>query len=162
PVNNKGDGPVDLLASLASARLLSTAHLPGIGLRGRDVEWDDYETFYWDEQSAAKPFAGISTTKSMLARATHFIRLAPHERGSLRRIDGINNHQAFQTAAPLYLMYRIFLVVRGYPLGEIMQQLGGERPDPAANAKLEQIQFESIAQPKYTQWRQVQEALLNL
>src|SRR5262249_15834025 len=87
PVNNKGGGPVDCLASLASARLLSTAHLPGIGLRGRDVEWDDYETFYWDEQSAAKPFAGISTTKSMLARATHFIRLAPHERGSLRRID---------------------------------------------------------------------------
>ena len=161
PLQNEGDGPVDVLASLVSARVLSSAHLQGIGLHGRDVEWTDYQTFYWTENNENAPFAGISTTKNMLARPTHFIRLTPHERGSLRRIDGVNNSQVFH-AAPIHLMYRVFLVIRGYPLGEIMQQLGGESPDYAKSAEIGQLQFESIAQPQYTPWRQVQEALLNL
>lgn len=42
PLRNEGDGPVDILASLVSARVLSNTHKPGIGLRRRDVEWDDY------------------------------------------------------------------------------------------------------------------------
>lgn len=161
-LRNEGDGPVDILASLVSARVLSNGHTSGVGLRGRDVEWEDYQTYYWAEASASAPFAGISTTKNMLARPTHYIRLFPHEQASLRRIDAVNHTPAFTTGGPYYLMYRAFLVIRGYPLGEIMRQLGGESPDPVKNANLDKVQFESIAQPTYWRWRQVQEALLNL
>jgi hypothetical protein len=162
PLSNEGDGPVDVLASLVSARVLSSTYTRGIGLRGRDVEWGDYQAYYWAEQSASSAFAGISTTKNMLARPTHFIRLAPKEQGSLRRIDAVNGVQTFQESAPHYLMYRAFLVIRGYPLGEIMSQLGGDSADAKQTTSSDQVQFEAIAQPNYARWRQVQEALFNL
>ena len=98
----------------------------------------------------------------MLARPNHYIRLAAHEHGALRRIDAINNVKAFTQEAPLHVMFRVFIVMRGYPLGEILRQLGGGPPDPLQNVDLNQVQFRALAQPNYTRWQAVQRALLHL
>jgi hypothetical protein len=43
PLKNIGDGPIDIIGMLASARLLSFVEWEkGIGARSRDVEWNDY------------------------------------------------------------------------------------------------------------------------
>ncbi len=148
--------------SRISARVLSNSHKPGIGLRSRDVEWDDYKQYFWTHSDPESPFAGVSTTKNMLARPNHYIRLAAHEHGALRRIDAINNVKAFTQEAPLHVMFRVFIVMRGYPLGEILRQLGGGPPDPLQNVDLNQVQFRALAQPNYTRWQAVQRALLHL
>lgn len=98
----------------------------------------------------------------MLARPTHYIRLAAHERGALRRIDAVNDVNIFSREAPLHLMYRVFIVMRGYSLGEILCQLGGGPLDPLQNVDLNQVQFRALAQPNYTRWQAVQRALLHL
>jgi hypothetical protein len=165
PVENIGDGPVDILASLVSSRILSSKFKQGIGLRSRDVEWSDYEAFFWDHpdnQQERALFAGISTTKNMVGSADHLIRLAAKEQATLRRIDGVNSIQTLRKRSPVYLMYRVFLVARGYPLGEILRQLGGGLPDPTQTVNIEQLNFRALAQPNTERWRKVQEAILNI
>ena len=45
PLKNIGDGPIDILGMLASARTLTYEQWEnGIGARSRDVEWSDYHT----------------------------------------------------------------------------------------------------------------------
>jgi hypothetical protein len=165
PVENIGDGPVDILASLVSSRVLSSKFKQGIGLRSRDVEWSDYEAFFWDHPDSSQEralFAGISTTKNMVGSADHLIRLAAKEQATLRRIDAVNSVEMLKRRSPIYLMYRVFLVARGYPLGEILRQLGGGLPDPTQTVNIEQLNFRALAQPNTERWRKVQEAILNI
>ena len=161
-LKNEGDGPVDIWASLVSSRVLSSTQKPGIGKRSRDVEWSDYKKFFWNESTTQDIFAGTSTTKNMVADIGHFVRLSSNEESTLRRIDGINNPPTLSAQSPITVMYRVFVVARGYPLGEILRQLGGGPPDPLQNVNKNQLQFRTIAQPTYARWRSVQQALLNL
>lgn len=59
-------------------------------------------------------------------------------------------------------MYKVFMVARGYPLGEILRQLGGGPPEPATNVRRELLQFQTLAQPNYRRWQLVQQAMINL
>jgi hypothetical protein len=169
-LTNDGDGPVDILASLTASRIMSSKYRFGIGLHNRDVEWEDHQPYFWnqppDRDARGKPqmalFTGISTTRTMVADDDEYMRLAPHEHGTLRRIDAINNTFQLVNRAPIYMMYRVFLVARGYPLGEILRQLGAKPPLLLQTVKPELLNFQTIAQPVYARWRSVQEALLNL
>ncbi len=163
PLMNIGDGPVDILGMLVSARVLSAAHKPGIGTRSRDVEWKDYQALYWSDTEPGQVFSGISTTKHLVTGAQHFIRLAAKESTTMRRIDAVNNVCALrEQGGRVDVMYKIFMVARGYPLGEILRQLGGGPPEPALNVRQELLRFQTLAQPDYHRWQMVQLALINL
>jgi len=162
PLKNIGDGPVDLLGMLISSRLLSQRGKAGVGFRSRDVEWDDYERLYWNARNSNAPFAGISTTKHVVSAAEDYIRLSAKEEGTLRRIDAVSNFEVLSQSNSLVVMYRVFTVAGGYPLGEILRQLGGGPPDPSLNVEQSRLQFQGLAQPDYHRWRTVQQALFNL
>ncbi len=162
PIQNIGDGPVDLLAVLTSGRLLSPTYRPGVGSRSRDVEWSDFQPFYWNDERANDVFVGISTTKNTISRAEDFTRLAARESGTLRRIDAVNDMAALMKRDDLLLRHRVFVVARGYPLGEILRQLGGGPPDPAVSVEQGSLQFQTLAVPLYQRWQTVQQALINL
>jgi hypothetical protein len=162
PLRNIGDGPVDILALLISSRLLSARGKAGVGSRSRDVAWDDYERLYWSDHSEGVPFAGISTTKHVVSSPDDYIRLSAKEEGVLRRIDAVSDFNALTQSRGLVVMYRVFAVARGYPLGEILRQLGGGPPDPSVNVEQGRLQFQGLAQPDYHRWRTVQQALFNL
>ncbi len=163
PIQNIGDGPVDILGMLASARQLSYDSFErGIGTRSRDVEWGDYQPFYWNDDATNKVFSGISTTKHLINTADNFTRFASRESGTMRRIDAVNDLAALTHMDSVAIMYRLFTVSRGYSLGEILRQLGGGPPDPALNVTQELLQFQRLAQPNYRRWMLVQQALINL
>lgn len=159
---NIGDGPIDILCALMSARMLDSDKHPGIGTRARNVEWTDHRSFYWNDRDASGIFSGISTTKSMIAAADQYLRLAPGGRGILRRKDAIRGAQITQAGVDTDLKYQGFIVARGYPLGEIWRQLGGRPPDLIESLDLARLQFRALARPNLYRWRCVQEALLNL
>ena len=50
-------------------------------------------------------------------------------------------------------------MARGYALGEILRQLGGNPPDPLRTAPPNRVQFQSLAQPNFYRWFYVQKAL---
>lgn len=162
PMRNIGDGPVDVLAMLAAGRVLSAVYKKGIGTRSRDVEWDDYQPFYWNDARAGQVYSGISTTKHMVARADAYTRLAAQESALMRRVDAVNSVAALRERGSVTIMYRVFMVARGYPLGEILRQLGGGPPDPAENVTQELLQFQTLAQPDFRRWYAVQAAMINL
>lgn len=161
PLKNIGDGPVDILASLTASRIMSSKYKVGMGLRNRDVEWEDHEPHFWNGDPAGL-FTGTSTTRTMVSSGDEFLRLAAKEYGTLRRIDAVNNKPLLIKRQPIYMLYRVFLVARGYPLGEILRQLGGGPPDPLQNVDKLQLEFRTLAQPNYGRWQAVQQALLNL
>jgi hypothetical protein len=169
-LTNDGDGPVDILASLGASRIMSSKYRFGIGLHTRDVEWEDHQPYFWnqgvekDEQgNERRPlFTGNSTTRTMVSADDDFMRLAPHEHGTLQRIDAVNDTVQLVNRAPIYMLYRVFLVARGYPLGEILRQLGAVPPVLLDSVRDELLNFQAVAQPVYATWRAVQEALLNL
>ncbi len=164
PMENIGDGPIDILGMLGSAKQLTYDEWSkGIGARSRDVEWTDYHASYWnDEDLNGKVFAGISTTKSLINSADNFTRLAAKESGSMRRLDAVHDMGELQKLQTINVMYRIFSVARGYALGEVLRQLGGGPPDPAVNVRQELLQFQRLAQPDFRRWLCVQKALINL
>jgi hypothetical protein len=164
PMKNIGDGPIDILGMLASAKQMTFSEWErGIGARSRDVEWSDYRASFWnDEDLDGSLFAGISTTKSLVNTADNFNRLSAKESGAMRRLDAIHDRDALARLQTVNLMYRVFAVARGYSLGEILRQLGGGPPDPAVNARRELLQFQRLAQPNYRRWLAVQTALINL
>jgi hypothetical protein len=94
--------------------------------------------------------------------ADDYIRLSAKEEGVLRRIDAVSDFNALTQSRGLVVMYRVFAVARGYPLGEILRQLGGGPPDPSVNLEQGRLQFQGLAQPDYHRWRTVQQALFNL
>jgi hypothetical protein len=164
PLENIGDGPIDILGMLASARQLTyTEWENGIGARSRDVEWNDYHASYWNREDLSHSvFAGISTTKSLVNAADNFTRLAAKEYGAMRRLDAVVSMPTLREVKTIHVMYRVFAVARGYALGEILRQLGGGPPDPATNVRQELLQFQRLAQPNYRRWIAVQKALINL
>lgn len=161
-LENIGDGPVDVLAALASSRIMNSKYKYGIGLRSRDVAWNDFETHFWNHTNPEGLFTGTSTTRDMVTSEDDFIRLAAHEKGAVRRIDAVNNVALLKQRTPVYMVYRVFLVARGYPLGEVLRQLGAAPPKLLESTDEQQLQFRSLAQPNYGRWRGVQLALLNL
>jgi hypothetical protein len=174
-LKNDGDGPVDILASLTASRIMSSHYRSGMGLHNRDVEWEDHQPFFWNQAAATRKagiekdgegetplFTGISTTRTMVAAGDEFTRLAPHEIGTLRRIDGVNDPIQLVSRAPVYMLYRVFLVARGYPLGEILRQQGAVPPELLQSVNRQLLNFQTVAQPNYASWSKVQEALLNL
>ncbi len=162
PIQNIGDGPVDILAMLVTGRLLSAEEKPGIGARSRDVEWNDFQTLYWNSPRLDTLFVGISTTKNTIAKADDFNRLAAKENGVLRRLDAVENIDALLQREDVLMRHRVFVVARGYPLGEILRQLGGGPPDPSVNVQQGSLQFQTLAEPNYLRWQTVQQALINL
>lgn len=70
--------------------------------------------------------------------------------------------RARKQQASLNILYRVFLVIRSYPLGEILRHLGKGPPDPLLNVNQQPLQFQTLAQPDCRRWRSVQHALLNL
>lgn len=164
PLKNIGDGPIDILGMLASARTLTYEQWEnGIGARSRDVEWSDYHTSYWNRKDIShNVFAGLSTTKSLVNATDNFTRLAAKEYGAMRRLDAVVGMRALHEAQAIHVMYRVFAVARGYSLGEILRQLGGGPPDPATNVRQELLQFQRLAQPNYRRWSALQKALINL
>lgn len=155
-LENIGDGPVDILAALASSRLLSSKINDGIGTRSRDVEWNDYDASFWNNPNTNAIFAGISTTRTLVSSADEFMRLATREQGHVRRIDRINNKARIDNSS-LQMMYQVFTVARGYPLGEILHQLDQEN-----NRRKGASYFHNLAQPNYERWKAVQQALHNI
>ncbi len=162
PIQNIGDGPVDILAMLVTGRILSAEEKPGIGARSRDVEWSDFQTLYWNSPRSDTLFVGISTTKNTIAKADDFNRLAAKENGVLRRLDAVENIDALLQREDVLMRHRVFVVARGYPLGEILRQLGGGPPDPSVNVQQGSLQFQTLAEPNYLRWQTVQQALINL
>lgn len=164
PLKSIGDGPIDILGMLASARTLTYEQWEnGIGARSRDVEWSDYHTSYWNRKDIShNVFAGLSTTKSLVNATDNFTRLAAKEYGAMRRLDAVVGMRALHEAQAIHVMYRVFAVARGYSLGEILRQLGGGPPDPATNVRQELLQFQRLAQPNYRRWSALQKALINL
>jgi hypothetical protein len=161
PLVNLGDGPVDILGTLVSARALTSPEQI-ISTRSRDVGWADYQAYPWNYPEAGEPFCGISTTRYLTVSADQFPRLAVKEDIELLRIEAVKNIAALQDAGSRYFMFRIFLVARGYTLGEISRQLGGKPPDPLRTVRSELLQFQPLAQPDYFSWSQVQKALFNI
>jgi hypothetical protein len=162
PVENIGDGPVDILAVLITGRLLSAQFKPGLGTRSRDVEWGDFQPLYWNDPDVSQIFLGISTTKDAISAANDYVRLAAKESGVLRRIDAVNNVGALMNLDNIVVRHRVFVVARGYPLGEILRQIGGGPPDPSVNVEQGRLQFQTLAAPNYRRWQTVQQALVNL
>jgi hypothetical protein len=69
PIQNIGDGPIDILAVLIAGRLLSAEYKAGIAKRSRDVEWSDFQPLYWNSPDDDAIFLGLSTTKNAISRA---------------------------------------------------------------------------------------------
>ena len=62
----------------------------------------------------------------------------------------------------ILVRYRVFVMARGYPLGEILRQIGGGPPDPSVNVEQGRLQFQTLATPDYRRWQTLQQALINL
>jgi hypothetical protein len=90
------------------------------------------------------------------------VRLSARESGVLRRIDAVNNIDKALSLDDLLVRHRLFVVARGYPLGEILRQLGGGPPDPSVNVIQGNLQFQALATPAFHRWETVQEAIFNL
>src|SRR5262249_47464442 len=104
PFQNKGDGPVDLLGVLVSARALTPL---GAGTNSRDVGWEDYRQLPWnhpahrgtaltaEDAAAAGPdslFRGFSTTRLLTISPDQYPRLAVNENLELLRMEAIMNN----------------------------------------------------------------------
>ena len=80
----------------------------------------------------------------------------------LRRIDAVNNIDKLLTREDLLVRHRLFVVARGYPLGDILRQLGGGPPNPTVNVEQGNLQFQTLATPTFHRWQAVEEAILNI
>jgi hypothetical protein len=167
-LSNLGDGPVDLLGVLVSAKVLTS---PGAGTGSRDVGWADYGQLAWnyplyDADAQLAPagslMRGVSTSRLLTVSADQYPRLAVKENLDLLRTEVVINRSPSAYSENTYLMHRIFLVTRGYTLGEILAQLGGRPRDPLRTAHPQLLQFQPLAQPNYFRWSQVQKALFNI
>ena len=76
PIQNIGDGPIDILAVLIAGRLLSAEHKPGLATQSRDVEWGDFQPLFWNSPQDDEIFLGLSTTKNAISTPKDFMRLS--------------------------------------------------------------------------------------
>ncbi len=106
-LENVGEGSVDILACLVAAREL--AHLGyDIVERGRDVQWDDLTTHYWDsDENCISP--GLSTTKHIVFAQDALARIKSHSRKTLARVDQVRDREG---SGEIYLLYRAFVAAR--------------------------------------------------
>lgn len=106
-LENVGEGSVDVLACLVAAREL--AHLGyDIVERGRDVQWDDLTTHYWDsDANCISP--GLSTTKHIVFAQDALARIKSHSRKTLARVDQVRERDG---GGEIYLLYRAFVAAR--------------------------------------------------
>jgi hypothetical protein len=183
-LSNTGDGPMDLLACMVAGRELSNECVRGIGLWGRDVEWGDLQTYYWNDYTPAPTrsadpstggdkagdeasvplFTGISTTKDVPYSREQLIRLDPEEHEVLNRIDALglprpDGLTALYEKGHINLVYRVFTVVLGYPLAVIDQQIGIASRGRASAANLAKLYALDLARPDFHRWGRVQRAL---
>lgn len=106
-LENVGEGAVDVLACLVAARELERGG-DGLIAGGRDVQWSDLTTHYWDGgEHCLSP--GISTHKHIVYAQDALARVKAHSRKTLARIDQIRERDP---EMPIYLLYRAFVAAR--------------------------------------------------
>jgi hypothetical protein len=162
---------------LVSARVLTGLGVLGEGTSSRDLGWEDYQQFPWNYPVSPKGelkmgdinplepdslLRGFSTTRLLTISPDQFPRLAVQENLELLRIEAVRNNSPQPRSETAYLVHRIFIIARGYTLGEILRQLGGRPRDPLRSVHRELLQFQPLAQPNYFRWSQVQKALFNI
>ena len=106
-LENVGEGSVDVLACLVAARELAHQGYD-IVERGRDVQWDDLTTHYWDsDANCISP--GLSTTKHIVFAQDALARIKSHSRKTLARVDQVRERDG---DGDIYLLYRAFVAAR--------------------------------------------------
>ena len=106
-LENVGEGSVDMLACLVAARELAHQGREVVE-RGRDVQWDDLTTHYWDsDENCISP--GLSTTKHIVFAQDALARIKSHSRKTLARIDQVRERDGDED---IYLLYRAFVAAR--------------------------------------------------
>jgi hypothetical protein len=167
---------VDLLCCMAAGRELSNmgTRIHSMGAAGREVRWEDLPHFYWDEgfgsgaeSDETSPvlraegflFRGISTTKNLPYSRYQLIRLDPGESEVLNRIDFVTDLHEFVQRAGINLVYKLFVVALGYPLGDIARQLGLSPLGPDTPAGARPLYLQELARPDFHRWARVQRAL---
>lgn len=106
-LENVGEGSVDVLACLVAARELAHQGYD-IVERGRDVQWDDLTTHYWDsDKNCISP--GLSTTKHIVFAQDALARIKSHSRKTLARVDQVRERDG---DGDIYLLYRAFVAAR--------------------------------------------------
>ncbi len=106
-LENVGEGTVDVLGCLVAARELEGQGDEVIS-GGRDAQWEDLTTHYWDA-SDDHLSPGLSTTKHTVYAQDALARIRAHSRKTLARIDQIRERP---DGADIYLLYRAFVVAR--------------------------------------------------
>src|SRR5579884_3350351 len=106
-LENVGEGSVDVLACLVAARELERQGDEVIA-GGRDAQWDDLPTHYWDAPADTLS-PGLSTTKHTVYSPDALARIKAHSRKTLARIDQILDRPG---GPDVYLLYRAFVVAR--------------------------------------------------
>jgi hypothetical protein len=176
-LTNQGDRPVDLLACLVAGREVSNRSVHGLGLQGGELSWDALVPYYWNDShepshlelgnsmqldgtapgptEATDPplFQGISTTGSLFRARSNLIRLDPGECDDLFRMDRLTNVEQLVEADRIHLLYKVFVVVVGYPLHLL----------EGANTSSELTQLQALVLRQHTRrWRSIQYTLNNL
>lgn len=104
-LRNVGEGAVDVLGCLVSARSLDQQG-EGVAAEGRDAQWDDLTAHYWNNKTDwLSP--GLSTTKHVVYASDALARIKADSHKVLSRIDQINDF-----TGEVYLLYRVFVVAR--------------------------------------------------
>lgn len=106
-LENVGEGTVDVLGCLVAARELEQQG-DGVISGGRDAQWDDLTTHYWDAaDDTLSP--GLSTTKHTVYAQDALARIKAKSRKTLARIDQVRE---YPNSPDVYLLYRVFVVAR--------------------------------------------------
>jgi hypothetical protein len=104
-LKNVGEGSVDVLACLVTARSLDRLG-EEVAAEGRDAQWDDLTRHYWDNKDDwLSP--GLSTTKHVVYAPDALARVKPESQKILSRIDQIHDFHG-----EVYLLYRVFVAAR--------------------------------------------------
>lgn len=106
-LENVGEGTVDVLACLVAARELERQG-EGIISAGRDAQWDDLTTHYWDDDPTRSLSPGLSTTKHIVYAQDALARVKARSHKTLARIDQVRE----QSGGDIYLLYRVFVAAR--------------------------------------------------
>ena len=106
-LENVGEGTVDVLGCLVAARELEQQG-EGVISGGRDAQWDDLTTHYWDAaDDTLSP--GLSTTKHTVYAQDALARVKARSHKTLARIDQVRE---YPNSPDVYLLYRVFVVAR--------------------------------------------------
>ena len=107
-LENVGEGSVDVLACLVAARELER-HGEGVISGGRDAQWDDLTSHFWDADPARSLSPGLSTTKHIVYAQDALARIKAKSHKVLSRVDQVRERTE---GDDIYLLYRIVVVAR--------------------------------------------------